>query len=580
MFTFTLITGRTLEQGRNLEIGKFSKGYLNSVAVCEMAKEDMEKLGIKDGSNVKVKTAYGEVVVKAVTSASTTPGIIFIPMGAWANMVVNPNSQGSGMPTLKGIPATVEPTSEQISALEDLISMFHKKPIKIDFSQISPPSSTSTASGEYNFKDVVCCFCGCVCDDLEVVVKDSTIKSVRNACAIGMAKLLNYNNERVYKPMIRKNGKLVEVSLEEAIEAAANILINAKYPILYGWSSTSNEAMRIGVRLAELTGGILDNTAVCCHGPTILGTQQSGVVKATLGQMKNRADLIVYWGCNPLYAHPRHTVRYSAMAKGRFIEGRKNRKVVVVDVRPSPTSKIADLYVQVEPNRDYELLTALRMVVRNHTVEAPSVAGVPTEKIYELADMLRSAKFGVIFFGMGVTMTQGKGRNIEEAIKLVQDLNEWTKFVILAMRGHFNVAGTNQVMTWLTGFPYAIDFSLGYPRHNPGVTSSTDVLVRGEADAALIIASDPASHFPQKAVEHLTKIPTIVIDPRWSPTSILADVFIPSTFVGIETEGTVYRMDGVPLRVKRLVEPPPGILTDEEILEKLVERVEAIKFGG
>ena len=48
----------------------------------------------------------------------------------------------------------------------------------------------------------------------------------------------------------------------------------------------------------------------------------------------------------------------------------------------------------------------------------------------------------------------------------------------------------------------------------------------------------------------------------------------------LETEGTVYRMDGVPLRVKRLVEPPPGILTDEEILEKLVERVEAIKFGG
>ncbi len=572
---FTLITGRTLDQGKNMEIGKFTKEYMDKVAICEINQEDLKKLGVKNGSNVKVKTSYGEVVVKAVASTTSSSGVVFIPMGPWANMVVNPDTQGSGMPTLKGVQAEIEPTSEPISSIHQLLQKFHKKPV-----EIKQTTSSNPASKDISFKNVVCCFCGCTCDDLEVTIKDSKIVGVKNACAIGMAKLLNYGKERVYKPMIRKNGEFVEVSMEEAIEAAAKILANAKYPVLYGWSSTSNEAMRIGVRLAELTGGILDNTAVCCHGPTILGTQQSGVVKATLGQMKNRADLIVYWGCNPLYAHPRHTVRYSAMAKGRFIEGRKNRKVVVVDVRPSPTSKIADLYVQVEPNRDYELLTALRMVVRNHTVEAPSVAGVPTEKIYELADMLRSAKFGVIFFGMGVTMTQGKGRNIEEAIKLVQDLNEWTKFVILAMRGHFNVAGTNQVMTWLTGFPYAIDFSLGYPRHNPGITSSTDVLVRGEADAALIIASDPASHFPQKAVEHLTKIPTIVIDPRWSPTSILADVFIPSTFVGIETEGTVYRMDGVPLRVKRLVEPPPGILTDEEILEKLVERVEAIKFGG
>ncbi|RLI32904.1 formylmethanofuran dehydrogenase subunit B [Candidatus Bathyarchaeota archaeon] len=580
MFTFTLITGRTLEQGRNLEIGKFSKGYLNSVAVCEMAKEDMEKLGIKDGSNVKVKTAYGEVVVKAVTSASTTPGIIFIPMGAWANMVVNPNSQGSGMPTLKGIPATVEPTSEQVSALEDLISMFHKKPIKIDFSQISPPSSTSTASGEYNFKDVVCCFCGCVCDDLEVVVKDSTIKSVKNACAIGMAKLLNYNNERVYKPMIRKNGKLVEVSLEEAIEAAANILVNAKYPILYGWSSTSNEAMRLGVRLAELVGGVVDNTSVICHGPTVLGTQQVGVVTATLGQIRNRADLIIFWGCNPLHAHPRHTVRYSAMAKGWFIKGRKERKIIIVDVRPSPTSRIADLFIQVKPGRDYELITALRMAIKDHTIEAEEVAGVPRDKILQMADMLRSAKFGVLFFGMGLTMTTGKGRNIEEAIKLVQDLNEWTKFVILPMRGHFNVAGTNAVMAWLTGFPYAIDLSLGYPRHNPGLTSSTDILIRGDADAALIIASDPASHFPQQAIENLTRIPVIVIDPRWSLTSTIADVIIPTAFVGIEVDGVVYRMDGVPLKAKSIVKPPPGILSDEEVLKMNIKKVEEKKFGG
>ena len=572
---FTLITGRTLEQGRTMEIGKFTKDYMDRVAICEINPEDLKKIGVESGSNVKVKTAYGEVVVKAVSSNTTSPGVVFIPMGPWANMVVNPDTQGTGMPNLKGVPCQIEATGEAIPGIYDLLKKISDKTFE---AKISKPEVAVSGRSE-TYSNVVCCFCGCVCDDLEVSVENGKIKSVKNGCAISMAKLLNYERERAYKPMVRKNGKLVETSLEEALNEAAKILVEAKYPLIYGWSSTSNEAMRHGVYLAELTGGVVDNTSVSCHGPTILGTQQAGVVKATLGQIRNRADLIVYWGCNPVYAHPRHTVRYSAMAKGRFVKGRKERKIVVVDVRPTPTSKIADMFIQVKQGMDYELITALRMAVKDHTIEAPTVAGVPREKILELADMFRSARFGVIFLGMGLTMTSGKGRNLEEAIKLVQDLNEWTKFVLLAMRGHYNVAGTNEVIVWLTGYPYAVDFMLGYPRHNPGITTATDVLIRGDVDAALIVASDPASHFPRKAVEHLAKIPTIVIDPRWSPTASLADVFIPTRYVGIECEGVVYRMDGVPLRAKKLVDPPPEILSDEEVLGKLVEKVEALKLG-
>ncbi|RLF14970.1 MAG: formylmethanofuran dehydrogenase subunit B [Thermoprotei archaeon] len=478
------------------------------------------------------------------------------------------------MPTLKGIKAEVTPTEEQVKSISELLASFSSKPVEVKLGG----GSGDPQSSEYVVNDVVCPFCGCTCDDIQVTVKDGAIASVKGPCALGTSKFLNYNKERVYKPMVRKGGKFVEVNYDEAIEEAARILASAKYPLLYGWSSTSNEAMRLGVELAELVGGVVDNTAVVCHGPTILGTQQVGVVTATLGQIKNRADLIIYWGCNPLYAHPRHTVRYSAMAKGKYVEGRKARKVVVVDVRPTPTSKIADLFVKVEPGMDYELITALRMIVKGHTIEVDEVAGVPRETIEKMADMMMSAKFGVLFFGMGLTMTQGKGRNIEEAIKLVQDLNEWTKFVLLAMRGHFNVTGTNAVMAWLTGYPYAIDFSRGFPRSNPGVTSSTDVLVRGEVDAALIVASDPASHFPKRAVEHLSKIPTVVIDPRWSPTAAIADVFIPTTYVGIEEEGTIYRMDKVPLRAKKIVEPPPGVLSDVEVLERLVARVRELKL--
>ena len=95
-------------------------------------------------------------------------------------------------------------------------------------------------------------------------------------------------------------------------------LANATYPILYGWSSTSCEAQRVGVELTEEVGGIMDNTAVVCHGPSILGVQEVGIPTCTLGQIRHRADLIIYWGCDPWSAHPRHLERYTSFTEGRF----------------------------------------------------------------------------------------------------------------------------------------------------------------------------------------------------------------------------------------------------------------------
>jgi len=152
-----------------------------------------------------------------------------------------------------------------------------------------------------------------------------------------------------------------------------------------------------------------------------------------------------------------------------------------------------------------------------------------------------------------------------------------TKFAIMPMRGHFNVTGANTVFTWQTGYPYAVDFSLGYPRYNPGETSVVDVLLRQESDAALIIASDPVANFPRKAVEHLVKNPLIVIDPHMNATSQMADVVFPSAFVGIEADGTAYRMDHVPLPLKKIAEPPRKILSDEEILRRILSETRKVK---
>ena len=180
-------------------------------------------------------------------------------------------------------------------------------------------------------EDVLCSFCGCLCDDITVEVEEDKVKRVRHACRLGASKIMGH--ERIKGPMIRRNGVLADATYQEAYDRAAEILGDARHPLLYGWASTVCEAQKIGILLAEEVGGVIDSTATVCHGPSIIGIEEKGLAGATLGQIKNRADLIIFWGCNPAEAHPRHALRYSSNVCGRFTpDGRAGRKVVVVDV--------------------------------------------------------------------------------------------------------------------------------------------------------------------------------------------------------------------------------------------------------
>lgn len=428
--------------------------------------------------------------------------------------------------------------------------------------------------------DVICPFCGTLCDDLEVVVSDDgkKIEDVYNACVIGAAKFMHAQApDRVKKPRMQQpDGSYKEVSYDEAVEFTAQMLAKAKKPLMYGWSSTSCEAQSVGHEIAEKVGAIVDNTATVCHGTTLIAVQDVGIPSCTLGEIKNRADRIIFWGSNPTHAHPRHQSRYSIFPRGFFVnKGHKNRKVIVVDPRVTDTAKMADYHFQIEQGRDFELLSAFRVAIRNEWLP-DTVAGIPKEKIYEAAEVLKSGRFGIIFFGMGVTQTLSKNHNIDNAIMLTKDLNEFTKFSIMPMRGHYNVTGSGQVLGWQFGYPYCVDLSRGFARYNPGETTSNDLLVRGEVDAVFVLGSDPGAHFPISSVKKISELPSVCVDPHITPTTEVSKLHVPVAFVGVEVGGNCYRMDNVPIDARKVVDPPEGVLTDEEFLTRVNKRLEAL----
>jgi formylmethanofuran dehydrogenase subunit D len=71
---------------------------------------DMKELHVFPGQTVRVKSEYGQVVVRAVKATQGPhPGLVFIPMGPWANQVTGTITESTGMPQYKGVPVTIEP---------------------------------------------------------------------------------------------------------------------------------------------------------------------------------------------------------------------------------------------------------------------------------------------------------------------------------------------------------------------------------------------------------------------------------------------------------------------------------------
>jgi formylmethanofuran dehydrogenase subunit D len=124
-----LITGRTVEQGVAIEGGKLSQAYVKASAVCYMDPTDMKKIGVVTGDIVSVKTNFGQIVVRVVKSEDTPHvGIAFIPMGPWANQVVDQKTDSIGMPSFKGMKATIEPAQgSQIMNAATLVRTAFKK---------------------------------------------------------------------------------------------------------------------------------------------------------------------------------------------------------------------------------------------------------------------------------------------------------------------------------------------------------------------------------------------------------------------------------------------------------------------
>ncbi|MDA1232816.1 MAG: formylmethanofuran dehydrogenase subunit B [Planctomycetota bacterium] len=433
---------------------------------------------------------------------------------------------------------------------------------------------------------VACPGCGCLCDDVSLTFDEDRLVSFEPHCALGNRWFQNHSATN--QPVAEIQG--VASEYETTIQHAVKLLQRAHYPLIYGLSRSSSPGQRAAVALADGIGAVIDTTASMCHGPSIMALQEVGEVTCTLGEVRNRADLVIFWGCHPAVSHPRHADRYSVFAKGRFTPGgRDSRKVVMIgeaekvtDWKLSPGGGEADLIIQVPPHGDFEIVAQLRALLQG----IPLIEVSPP--VLQLMELMKACRYGTVFFGLGLAgsrmweghqPTNSGHMHVAALLQLVAELNAVTRFTARRMRMQGDVSGADNVLLWQTGYPFAVDMSRGYPRYNPGEYSANELLERRECDLCVIIGAETIPYFSQAARDHLRSIPAIVIDYPNAPLEFTPPVRFTTAVYGLHAAGTAYRMDNVPLPLRAL--QPSPYPTDEEVLTDLLAgfRGDGLCFG-
>jgi formylmethanofuran dehydrogenase subunit D len=116
-----MISGRTLAQGASCE-AKMSPEFFKAASVCSISEKDGRALGITDGRNVMLRSAFGSAVLSARMDDGLPAGIVFIAMGPWANALVGPGTGGCGTPQFKGVEVELEATEDPVLNVRELFS--------------------------------------------------------------------------------------------------------------------------------------------------------------------------------------------------------------------------------------------------------------------------------------------------------------------------------------------------------------------------------------------------------------------------------------------------------------------------
>ena len=476
--------------------------------------------------------------------------------------------------------------------------------------------------------ETTCPYCGVGCG-MYLGVKNGEIVSVRGSdskanngklCVKGRFGIAGYvhSAERLRTPLIKKDGKFVEASWDEALNLVAEKL--SSYPKeqvgVISSARCTNEDNYVAQKFCRLVLGTnnVDHCARLCHAPTVAGLAQtlgSGAMTNSIGDI-SEADCIFAIGSNTTEAHPVIGMNVKQAV-------RRGTKLIVADPREIELVRFADIWLRHKPGTDVALLMGMIKIIvdeKLHNVDfinercenidafmeslkaydidfVERITGVPREQIISAARMYAAGNPSSILYTLGITEHSHGTDNVIAVADLAMITGNIGKpgSGVNPLRGQNNVQGacdmgalpnvyvgyqsstspeTKKKFEAAWGGNLSIETGLKTPEMFDGAINDTfnALYIIGENS----VLSQPDSRHVIDALSSLDFL--VVQDIFLTETAQMADVVLPAASFA-EKDGTFTNTERRIQRVRKAIEPVSGALADWEITCRI-----AMQMGG
>mgnify|MGYP001154930486 FL=1 len=485
---------------------------------------------------------------------------------------------------------------------------------------------------DIRYVSTTCPYCGTGCG-FNLVVRDGKVFDVAHwqRAPVNGGKLCpkgRYAHEfinspdRLTKPLIKKEGRFVEATWDEAYDLIAERFGSYKPDEMACLSSAraSNEENYLMQKFARvvLKTPHIDHCARLCHASTVAGLAAvfgSGAMTNSIQDISESKCVFVL-GSNTFEQHP-------LIARSIIRARQGGAKVIVADPRYTPTAQQADLYMPfisgtdvailnglmqeiirngredkefiAQRTKDYEKLKEVVMK-ENYSLENVSqVSGIPVESLRTAAEWIAGAEVATLIYSMGITQHTTGVDNVKSTANLMMLTGNLGKpgGGVNPLRGQNNVQGAcdmgclpnvfsgyqkvtdeevRKKMMEAWGVDDIAEARVGYT-----VTEMMNVLTDnpGEIRAMYIMGENPMLSDPdiQHVEEGLRNLEFLVVqDIFLTETAGFADVVLPAACYA-EKDGTQTNTERRVQRWKKAQDPPGEAKPDWQIICELGARM-------
>jgi len=384
------------------------------------------------------------------------------------------------------------------------------------------------------FGPVTCAGCSLLCDDVTVDLSVEGAR-LRPDCRLGA----DWFSERALRmsgaPAATIDGEPADV--ESALARAAELLRRARHPLVHGFEGATVEDARAAIALADRLGALVSTQSLADAWPGAPAVPLRGASTATLGEIRDRSQVVLVWREDPETTHPRLLDRLG------FGSLSAERVLVVVDDRDTATAGRADLRLAWPREHDLDALVTLHALQRGLPVQAGELGG--------LAERLLAVPHAAFIYGPGLTAGVSGQRRALALHELVRALCHDRHVVTLELLGASGTRGADDVLAWQSGYTGKVDFASGHPE----MVTATEPI--DDVDVTLLVEHGPADA-GEIALGSLAAGPGV-------------EVWIRTAAAGVSAGGTAHRLDGVPLTLQ--VVQPDDAPTAAALLTRLLAEV-------